>query len=314
MKFIEQQKLVHRIKKDFQDTLSSKLNLIEVFAPLFFEEGTGEQDGLAGTEKSVSFRSKSLGKKYEVVHSLAKWKRETLSKHGFPEKTGIVTNMKAIRADEEAVTDIHSMYVDQWDWERVIPKSDRTIATLKSHVIDVYSTVLSVANYYSKIELLDILPENPHFIHSEELLSMYPEKTPKEREDLIAKEYGAVFIIGIGGELKDGKPHDLRASDYDDWITLDNKGRKGLNGDLIVWCPSIDRSLELSSMGIRVDDSVLKRQLKITGEEYKLDKEWHKKLLSGELKQTIGGGIGQSRMIMFIGQFESIHDFKTFKY
>lgn len=314
MTFIQQQKEIYEIKKTFQETLSEDLNLTEVFAPLFFENGTGEQDELGGQEKSVTFKSKSTGKKYEVVHSLAKWKREMLSNHDFPLYTGIVTNMKAIRADEENISDIHSMLVDQWDWECVIPATSRDFKTLKSYAQSVYLSVLNCAQKYSPKNILDILPDNLHFIHSEELLDKYPEKTPKEREHLIAKKYGAVFIIGIGGKLKNNQEHDTRASDYDDWTTLNNHGRKGLNGDLIVWCPSINKSLELSSMGIRVDASTLIRQLNIKNEKFKLEKPWHQKLLSGKLPQTIGGGIGQSRMIMFIKQFKNIHDFKSFKH
>lgn len=314
MSFKQQQKDVYWVEQMFERKLIENLNLIKVKAPLFFECGTGEQDGLSGFEKSVSFISKSNGKKYEVVHSLAKWKRALLSENDFVDGEGVVANMKAIRAHEDEITEIHSMYVDQWDWECVLDSEKRNTFYLKHYVDLIYSALLETVNEIrlqkGEPDFLSFLPSEIKYIYSEELLKMYPDLSSKEREHKIAKEYGAVFIIGIGADLSNGHPHDVRAADYDDWTTINNNGFKGLNGDLIVWCPSINRSLELSSMGIRVDKSALIRQTALKNEIEKLVFPWHKKLLNGGFKQTIGGGIGKSRMIMFLNQYSDIHCFK----
>jgi aspartate--ammonia ligase len=253
-------------------------------------------------ERAVTFPIKELGdRKAEVVHSLAKWKRLTLAEYDIKPGYGIYTDMNAIRADEE-LGNLHSLYVDQWDWERVIRKEDRNIAFLKNIVRRIYSAILRTEYLVSETypQIKPFLPEDIHFIHSEELLQMYPGKTAKEREDAICKQYGAVFIIGIGGKLSDGKEHDLRAPDYDDWTTPNEEGFKGLNGDLMIWYEPLNRAVELSSMGIRVDKESLLRQLELTGKEQRKELFFHKRLLDGTLPLSIGGGIGQSRLCMVL--------------
>jgi aspartate--ammonia ligase len=265
-------------------------------------KGLGINDDLNGVERAVTFPIKELGdRQAEVVHSLAKWKRLTLADYGFKPGYGIYTDMNAIRADEE-LGNLHSLYVDQWDWERVIRKEDRTIAFLKNIVRRIYSAILRTEYLVSETypQIKPVLPEEIHFIHSEELLQMYPDKTAKEREDAICKQYGAVFIIGIGGKLSDGKEHDLRAPDYDDWTTPNEDGFKGLNGDLMIWYEPLNRAVELSSMGIRVDKESLLRQLELTGKEQRKELYFHKRLLDGTLPLSIGGGIGQSRLCMVL--------------
>lgn len=236
-----------------------------------------------------------------MVHSLAKWKRLTLAEYHVEPGYGIYTDMNAIRADEE-LDNLHSLYVDQWDWEAVIRKEDRTLKCLKDIVERIYASILRteflVCERYCKLK--PFLPQEIHFIHAEELLRMYPDKTVKEREDLIAKAYGAVFIIGIGGKLSNGEPHDGRAPDYDDWTTPNADGFLGLNGDILIWYPILGRSVELSSMGIRVDKESLLRQLQLTGKEERRQLYFHQKLLNDELPLSIGGGIGQSRLCMVL--------------
>ena len=283
---------IKQIKEFFQQNLSSELRLRRVTAPLFVLKGMGINDDLSGTERPVSFPIKDLGDaQAEVVHSLAKWKRLTLAEYNIEPGYGIYTDMNAIRADEE-LGNLHSLYVDQWDWERVITKEQRNVNFLKEIVTRIYAamrrTEYMVCEMYPQIK--PFLPHNIHFIHSEELLQIYPDKTPKEREHAIAQKYGAVFIIGIGCRLSDGKEHDLRAPDYDDWE---------LNGDIIVYYPVLDIGLELSSMGIRVDEDSLKAQLKEAGCEDRAELPFQKALLNGELPYTVGGGIGQSRICMF---------------
>lgn len=290
------------IKESFQVNLSAALRLHRTTGPLFVLQGMGINDDLNGVERAVTFPIKDLGdKKAEVVHSLAKWKRLTLANQNIQPGYGIYTDMNAIRADEE-LDNIHSLYVDQWDWEKVILPEQRNIDYLKKVVTAIYKAMLrtefSVCEQYSMIA--PTMPQEIFFIHSEELRQMYPDKTPKERENLITKEKGAVFIMGIGGALGDGKPHDLRAPDYDDWTTPGINGLEGLNGDLFVWNNILEQGLELSSMGIRVDKAALLRQLKITGKEERLDLYFHKKLMADELPLSIGGGIGQSRLCMFL--------------
>ncbi len=292
---------IKQIKEFFQQNLSSELRLRRVTAPLFVLKGMGINDDLNGVERPVSFPIKDLGDcEAEVVHSLAKWKRLTLADYGIEPGYGIYTDMNAIRADEE-LGNLHSLYVDQWDWERVITPEQRTVDFLKDIVVRIYAamrrTEYMVCEMYPQIK--PFLAHDIHFIHSEELLQMYPDKTAKERENLIAERYGAVFIIGIGGKLSDGKPHDLRAPDYDDYTTVDPKsGLPGLNGDLMVWNSVLGRAFEISSMGIRVDKEALLRQLALAGKEERKELYFHRRLLEGSLPLSIGGGIGQSRLCM----------------
>lgn len=290
------------IKEFFQQNLSTELRLRRVTAPLFVLKGLGINDDLNGVERPVTFPIKDLGDaKAEVVHSLAKWKRLTLADYEVEPGYGVYADMNAIRADEE-LDNLHSLYVDQWDWEAVITEEQRNLDFLKDIVRRIYAAILRteylVCERYSRIK--PFLPSTIHFIHSEDLLKMYPDKSVKERENLICKKYGAVFIIGIGGKLANGEPHDGRAPDYDDWTTDTGDGYKGLNGDILIWYPILDRAVELSSMGIRVNNEALLRQLEIAGQEDRKDLYFHKKLLSGKLPQSIGGGIGQSRLCMVL--------------
>ena len=290
------------IKDFFQQNLSTELRLRRVTAPLFVLKGLGINDDLNGVERAVTFPIKDLGdQQAEVVHSLAKWKRLTLSEYKIEPGYGIYTDMNAIRADEE-LDNLHSLYVDQWDWEAVMAKDERNIEFLKSIVRRIYCTILRTEYLTCETypQLKPFLPREIHFVHSEELLQMYPGKTPKEREDAIAKKYGAVFIMGIGGKLSDGKKHDGRAPDYDDWTTPHSDGFLGLNGDILIWYPILDRSIELSSMGIRVDKEALLRQLALEGKEERKELYFHKRLLEDKLPQSIGGGIGQSRLCMVL--------------
>ena len=288
------------IKEFFQQNLSTELRLRRVTAPLFVLQGMGINDDLSGVERAVSFPIKDLADaRAEVVHSLAKWKRLTLADYQIEPGYGIYTDMNAIRADEK-LGNLHSLYVDQWDWERVITAEDRTVGFLKNIVERIYSAMLRtefmVCETYPQIT--PFLPEKIFFIHSEELRQLYPELTAKEREDRITREHGAVFIIGIGGKLADGNPHDLRAPDHDDYSTMGENGLPGLNGDLLIWDSVIDRAVELSSMGIRVDREALLHQLEISGKEERKELYFHRRLLDGTLPLSIGGGIGQSRLCM----------------
>ena len=290
------------IKEFFQMNLSTELRLRRVTAPLFVLKGLGINDDLNGVERPVTFPIKDLGDaKAEVVHSLAKWKRLTLGEYNIEPGYGIYTDMNAIRADEE-LDNLHSLYVDQWDWEAVMTAEQRNLGFLKDIVRRIYSAIrrteFLVCERYSEIK--PFLPDEIQFIESEELLQMYPDKSAKEREDLIARKYGAVFIIGIGGKLSNGEPHDGRAPDYDDWTTHNGDGCYGFNGDILIWYPTLDRAVELSSMGIRVDKEALLRQLEITGQQCRKELYFHKKLLAGELPLSIGGGIGQSRLCMVL--------------
>ncbi len=293
---------IKKIKDFFLSSLSTELRLRRVTAPLFVLRGLGINDDLNGVERPVSFPIKDMDDAVaEVVHSLAKWKRVTLAEYKTKPGFGIVTDMNAIRADEE-LDNIHSLYVDQWDWERVLLAENRNEAYLRRIVSKIYSAILRTEFYICENypQLKPFLPEDIRFIHSEELLQMYPDKTAKEREDLISKKYGAVFIIGIGGKLSNGKEHDLRAPDYDDWSTPNESGFFGLNGDLLVWYPILNRSIELSSMGIRVDKEALLKQLALQGKEERKELYFHKRLLNDTLPLTIGGGIGQSRLCMVL--------------
>ena len=295
---------IKEIKDFFQMDLASELRLRRVTAPLFVEQGTGINDDLNGVERAVRFPVKDMeGTVCEIVHSLAKWKRLTLAEYHIEPGYGIYTDMNAIRADEE-LDNIHSLYVDQWDWERVMTESQRTPEFLKDIVRRIYSTLLRteymVCEKYPSIR--PVLPEEIRFIHAEQLRRRFPDLSPKEREDVICREYGAVFVMGIGCALGDGSRHDGRSADYDDWSTPaihDGETLPGLNGDILVWNPVLEHSFELSSMGIRVDREALLRQLGISGEEHKASLYFHRKLLAGDLPQSIGGGIGQSRLCMF---------------
>lgn len=283
---------IKKLKDYFEKDLSEKLNLIRVSAPLFVERNSGINDDLNGVERPVAFDIKEDNStEVEIIHSLAKWKRIALSTYGFNIGEGLYTDMNAIRRDED-LDNLHSIYVDQWDWEKIISKEDRKKDTLKSIVTSIYEVFKNTEKYiHSEYEdIKPILPENIHFITSQELENLYPDLTPKEREDAICKDKGAVFLMEIGGILASGKPHDGRSPDYDDWT---------LNGDILFHYPILDRSMELSSMGIRVDEDALLKQLKVRGLEKRKDLNFHQMLLQGKLPYTIGGGIGQSRICMF---------------
>ena len=290
LSYLETVKIISEIKKVFESQLESRLGLIKVGSPLFVTKSSGLQDDLSGSEEAVSFMKDD--EKFEVVHSLAKWKREALGRYGFPIYTGLYTDMKAIRKDED-VDATHSLYVEQWDWEKVISKSDRTIDYLKDTVRDIYKsirqTLVIMKKKYRFISLE--LPKSITFITSQELEDLYPDKTPKMREQLITKEKKAVFIIGIGDKLKSGISHDLRSPDYDDW---------SLDGDLMIWDKSLDKAVEYTSMGIRVDEKSLISQLEKSDTMYRKTLSYHQKILKKELPYTIGGGIGQSRICMLI--------------
>lgn len=302
--FKEQQQRISFVKQFFADKLAENLSLIEVQAPILSRVGDGIQDNLSGTENAVQVKVKTIpDSQFEVVHSLAKWKRKILSYHHFAVGEGLYTNMKALRPDEDQLSPIHSVYVDQWDWEKVISPQDRNLTYLKQTVEKIYSAIKATENAVSqKYHLSRFLPETITFMDSEQLLKRYPNLTPKERENAIAKELGAVFLIGIGGKLSNNEKHDVRAPDYDDWSSDNDLGSKGLNGDILVWNPVLNSAFEISSMGIRVDPETLKRQLKITNDEDRLNYAWHQALINGELLQTIGGGIGQSRLVMLLLQ------------
>ena len=288
----ETQVAIKRVKDFFQRELITQLNLTRVSAPLFVDKNSGLNDNLNGVERPVGFDIlEQKGSEMEIVQSLAKWKRLALKKYGFKPGEGLYTDMNAIRRDEDT-DNIHSVYVDQWDWEKVINKEDRNTDTLKDTVKSVYEalrvTEKYMANKYNYVDCF--LPEEITFVSSEELEDKYPDKTPKEREYIAARENGAVFIMKIGDKLKSGEPHDGRAPDYDDWQ---------LNGDIIVYYPVLDIALELSSMGIRVSEQSLAEQLEKAGCPERAELPFQKALLNGELPYTIGGGIGQSRICMF---------------
>ena len=288
------------LKDFFESNLSAELQLRRVTAPLFVMKGVGLNDDLNGTERAVTFPIKDMGDAHaEVVHSLAKWKRMMLAGYQMNTGYGLYTDMNAIRADEE-LDNLHSIYVDQWDWEQAIAEENRSLDYLKYIVRKIFN-VLKRTEFYiyeNYAELEPILPDHITFIHSEELLAMYPDKTPKEREYLITKEHGAVFIIGIGGELANGETHDGRAPDYDDWTTPTVNGYRGLNGDILLWNHVLECAMEISSMGIRVDRQTMLQQLAIRHAEDRKELMFHKKLLNNELPLSIGGGIGQSRLCM----------------
>ena len=286
------QRAISFIKQSFQRILSKKLNLLRVSAPLFVKEGSGLNDDLNGYERAVSFDIPDAGLTGQVVHSLAKWKRMALMEYGFPTYGGLYTDMNAIRRDEE-LDNTHSIYVDQWDWERIITEQDRTPEYLRGLVREIVSAIAEVS-----VMLRDEFPElgvvlspDVEFITSDELLQLYPDLTPEEREYRFVKEHKTVFVMQIGGKLSDGKPHGGRAPDYDDW---------SLNGDIIFYHEALDCALEISSMGIRVDREALLSQLQERGLEERKNLPFHRRLLAGELPLTVGGGIGQSRLCMLL--------------
>lgn len=287
------QEAIKYIRDTFQKEIGVRLNLSRISAPLFVTKQSGLNDNLNGVERPVSFDCLNFeNEEIEVVQSLAKWKRQALKEYGFKPHEGLYTNMNAIRRDE-VPDNLHSIYVDQWDWERVITKEERNEETLKETVRQIFYVIKHMEHevWYEFPQAVFKLPDDIHFVDSEELLQRYPDKTPKERENLITKEYGAVFLMRIGDKLSNGEPHDLRAPDYDDW---------SLNGDILFWYEPLQCALEISSMGIRVDEIALLDQLKKTGTEDRLLLPYHQALMKGELPYTIGGGIGQSRLCMLL--------------
>jgi aspartate--ammonia ligase len=298
----ETEKAIADIKNFFQTYLSAQLKLRRVTAPLFLESGTGVNDDLNGVEKPVSFQPKGMdGITAEIPQSLAKWKRMMLGDYRIPAGYGLYTDMNAIRPDEEP-DNLHSYYVDQWDWEMAVTPQSRTLAFLKQAVRKIYATLTAAEFlvYESYPEITPMLPDEITFLHTEELCRAYPDLSPVERESMAAKEHGAVFLIGIGSELSDGKPHDGRAPDYDDWSSPNEEGFTGLNGDILLWNPVLERTFELSSMGIRVNREALLRQLDIRGARERSKLLFHTRLLNGEFPEAVGGGIGQSRLCMFL--------------
>ena len=290
------------IKERFRKRMGLNLNLVNVSAPIAVPDGTGINDDLNGIEKPVSFEVKGLhGQRVSIVQSLAKWKRLRLKEFDIEPGMGILTDMRAIRPDE-TLSPIHSLYVDQWDWEKHIFQEQRTLNYLKETVESIYAalraTEMDLSSKYN--DLKPVLPDTIRFIHAEELLVQYPGLTAKQREARIAQKYGAVFIIGIGAKLSNGEPHDGRAPDYDDWSSLNEDGYIGLNGDIILWYPELNNAFEISSMGIRVSKEALERQLEITNCTDRKQLLFHKLLLNNELPTCIGGGIGQSRLCMFL--------------
>lgn len=290
--YMESQRAIKKIKDFFQQELAYGLKLRRVSAPLFVAPETGLNDNLNGVERTVSFTVKDMDeKKVEIVQSLAKWKRMALGRYKFEPGTGLYTDMNAIRRDEE-LDNLHSIYVDQWDWEKVITKEDRTEEYLHETVVALYNAIKNLNDYVNRLytDLRTELPNEIFFITSQELEDMYPDMSAKDREHAITREKRAVFIEKIGGVLKSGERHDGRAPDYDDWE---------LNGDIILWNDILDRSFEISSMGIRVDEEAMDRQLTIADADDRRQMEFHKKILNKELPYTIGGGIGQSRLCMY---------------
>ena len=295
---------IKTIKDSFQQKLSRALHLRRVTAPLFVLSGTGINDDLNGTEHPVAFCIDAMeGRRAEVVHSLAKWKRTKFGAYGIAPGYGIYTDMNAIRTFED-LDNLHSLYVDQWDWEKVITEHDRNLDTLKLTVHNIYRAIRETEQevYERFPHITPRLPEHITFVHTEDMQAEYPQLTPQEREREYAKRYGAIFVIGIGATLADGKPHDGRAPDYDDWVSETDEHHRGLNGDIIVWDNVLNTPIELSSMGIRVSPQSLARQLELRGCTERKNLNFHKALLAGELPYSIGGGIGQSRLCMFLLQ------------
>lgn len=289
----ETQAAIRYIRETFQDEFGKEMNLSRLSAPMFVDRATGLNDNLNGVETPVSFTMADMpGKQIEIVHSLAKWKRLALHRYGFGLHEGLYTNMNAIRKDED-LDNLHSIYVDQWDWEKVISKEERTTATLQETVKTIFKVIKHMEHevWYKYPQAVHHLPDEIHFVTTQELEDRWPDKTPQEREDAITKELGCVFLMQIGGLLKSGKRHDGRAPDYDDW---------SLNGDILFWYAPLGHALELSSMGIRVDEAAMARQLKAADAEDRLQLPFHQMIMKGELPYTIGGGIGQSRLCMLL--------------
>ncbi len=309
----ETEKAILLIKNFFQTNLAFELNLTRVTAPIVVKSKTGINDDLNGIEKPIRFTVKAMeDTQAEIVQSLAKWKRMALADLGLRHGEGIYTDMNAIRPDEK-LDNLHSIYVDQWDWERVISPEERSLEFLR-HIVELIYDVIRrtekyVCHHYGTIQ--PVLPERITFIHSEDLEEQYPHLKPSEREKAVCKEHGAVFVIGIGADLKNGEPHDGRAPDYDDWWTPTGNGHRGLNGDILVHNPVVDDAFELSSMGIRVDVATLEQQLELKGVTERKELLFHRRLLNGELPLSVGGGIGQSRLCMLylrkahIGEIQS---------
>jgi aspartate--ammonia ligase len=298
---LQTEEMIDFVKSDFEKRLAHNLSIVKVSAPVIVSDGTGINDDLNGIEKPVSFPVKSLdNKKAVIIQSLAKWKRMRLKYYEIEAGKGILTDMRAIRPDEK-LSPIHSVYVDQWDWEKRILPGQRTLRFLKSTVESIYEALKTTEeNLSDKYPwLVPQLPDKITFINAEELLRQFPGLNPKQRENAAARIYGAVFIIGIGNNLSNGEPHDGRAPDYDDWSSLNEDGFNGLNGDIIFWNPSLDSAFEISSMGIRVDSKSMRRQLKICGCQERESLLFHRLLLNNQLPLSIGGGIGQSRLCMF---------------
>lgn len=296
----ETEKAIKFIKDNFEIMLVEELRLERISAPIVVLRKTGINDYLTGRERPIRFSVWATNEEAEIVQSLAKWKRVALADYGFASGEGLYTDMNAIRPDEN-LDNLHSVYVDQWDWERIIGKEERNLDFLKLIVRKIYKVIKKMEKLvYKKLGMLEtpFLPDEIYFIHSEDLLGMYPSLSPEERENEICRAKGAVFVIGIGAKLKDGRPHDERAADYDDWSTETGNGKRGLNGDILVWYPLLKSAFELSSMGIRVDKDSLLRQLEIKGEQDKAGFYFHQRLFHEELPLTIGGGIGQSRLCM----------------
>ena len=288
---IETEVAIKFIKDVFERELARNLNLTRVSAPLFVFPESGLNDNLNGVERPVAFDVLDIGRDVEVVHSLAKWKRMALAKYGFADGEGLYTDMNAIRRDE-TLDALHSIYVDQWDWEKIISPSARNFDTLKAAVNSIYSALLGTeAALSERFGTTSVLPKKIEFMTTAQLEAEYPDLSPKERENAVTKRLGAVFLMQIGAPLKDGVPHDGRAPDYDDWL---------LNGDILLWDEPLSRAFEISSMGIRVDEAAMRRQLAAAGCEDRAALPFHRALLSGELPQTMGGGIGQSRICMFL--------------
>lgn len=297
----ETERAIKTLKDFFELNLATELNLTRVTAPLFVKSGTGINDDLNGIEKPVSFAVPDLaGNRVEIVQSLAKWKRMMLGELGFGVGFGLYTDMNALRPDER-LDNTHSIYVDQWDWERVITRNERNVDFLKKVVRKLFGILKRTEQFIHERhpQIKPLLPDEITFVHSEELLERYPKLTPRQRETALVKECGAIFVIGIGGQLPDGTIHDGRAPDYDDWTTSSGNGNIGLNGDIILWNPVLQTAFEVSSMGIRVDKEALLRQLKIRGCEERRKLLWHRRLLNDEMPLSIGGGLGQSRLCMY---------------
>ncbi len=303
---IQIQRQVAAVKQVMTAELSKALSLIEIQAPLIVPVGSGLQDNLSGIEQSVKVNVKAENADYEVVHSLAKWKRSVLGAYDFTAGDGVVTHMLALRPDEDSLGPLHSVLVEQWDWEQVITEQQRCLATLKDRVQKIYQALKQTATQLKLDKSALQMVDQVTFITAEQLLQKYPTLTAKQREQKITEKYKAVFIIGIGGTLSHGEAHDSRSPDYDDWSSPNEMGGAGLNGDLLVWHQPLQRAVELSSMGIRVDATALQRQVQLREQSSLLQQPWHQQLLRQQLPQTIGGGIGQSRVALWLLQLDHI--------